>query len=257
MAAADVESAMGGGQRYLCGGKTTVQIGVVMPARTTKQSIQYFETQFRHEAASAEFALNPFEAAVLPHLSGAVLDLGCGLGHLSILAARAGCHVEAYDGSETAVRTLNERAAADGLPVRAHLTDLENTGITGTYDSVVSIGLLMFFPPDAARRALDAIKAATKPGGVAAVNVLIEGTTFLDMFNPDSYTLFGEDDLDKAFAGWDIILSEKSRFDAPHGTLKRFATVVARRPGLPRSGLGVPEAIALLGRALPIWDRPL
>jgi len=201
-----------------------------MSHSATKPAVQFFDTQFRRQLAGGECELNPFESAILPHVAGRVLDLGCGLGQLSILAARAGCTVDAFDGADSAVDSLNERARREGLPIRARAADLENATIDGQYDSIVCIGLLMFFSPPAARRWLDQIINATAPGGMAAVNVLIEGTTYLDMFDPQSYTLFGENELDQTFRSWDIMLSEKAQFDAPRGTVKRFATVVARRP---------------------------
>ena len=53
-------------------------------------AIDFFERQFRRQIESAEYALNPFEAAAVPWLQGEVLDLGCGLGNLSPAAAARG-----------------------------------------------------------------------------------------------------------------------------------------------------------------------
>lgn len=61
------------------------------------------------------------------------------------------------------------------------------------------------------------------------MNVLIEGTTFLDMFDPACYYLFGRNELKNAFDGWDILVESFDDFEAPCCTVKRFATVVARR----------------------------
>jgi cyclopropane fatty-acyl-phospholipid synthase-like methyltransferase len=45
--------------------------------------------------------------------------------------------------------------------------------IRGEFDCVVAIGLLMFFSREVAREALTKIKSLVKPGGLAAVDVLI------------------------------------------------------------------------------------
>jgi tellurite methyltransferase len=62
------------------------------------------------------------------------------------------------------------------------------------------------------------------------VNVLIEGTTFMDMFDLTGYYLFGESELPEAFASWTTEYLKFSSFPAPHDTIKRFCTLVARRP---------------------------
>src|SRR5205807_1081306 len=130
--------------------------------------------------------------------------LGCGLGNLSLAAAANGCRVTALDASPTAVADLARRAASQGLTMTVREADLRNPHVSGGFDAVVAIGLLMFFGRDTARRGLDAIIKLVQPGGVAIVNVLIEGTTFLDMFDPDEHYLFGEDELLAAFAGWSV-----------------------------------------------------
>jgi tellurite methyltransferase len=194
------------------------------------RSVQFFDEQFRRQVTEQDFSLNPFEKAILPFLSGDILDLGCGLGNLAVVAATTGCRVTALDASPTAVRDLRRRAAEGKLSITAKEADLQNMDVQGEFDCVVSIGLLMLFPPQAARKALARIKDLVRPEGLAAVNVLIEGTTFMDMFDPAGYCLFGESELPEAFDGWVMEHSKLDTFSAPQNTVKRFCTVVARRP---------------------------
>jgi tellurite methyltransferase len=194
------------------------------------RSVDFFDAQFRQQAERADYALNPFEQAVLPHLAGELLDLGCGLGNLSVAAARAGCTVTALDASPSAVADLARRAAEAGLPLEARQADLRHFTASRQYDSVVAIGLLMFFACDDARAVLAQLRESVRPGGIAAVNVLVEGTTFMAMFDPEGHCLFGRDELAHAFEGWTPLLSRHEDFPAPGYTIKRFHTIVARRP---------------------------
>lgn len=193
-------------------------------------SVVFFERQFRQQVAAGDYVLNPFERAILPFLHGEVLDLGCGLGNLALAAARAGCRVTALDASPTAVADLRRRADAEGLFIETGEADLRRFTTRRSYDCVVSIGLLMFFPPAEARAMLAALGGWVRPGGVAAVNVLVEGTTYMDMFDPAGYCLFAEHEPEAAFPGWSREYASTDVFDAPGGTVKRFRTVVMRRP---------------------------
>jgi tellurite methyltransferase len=192
--------------------------------------VRFFDDQFRRQAAEGERALNPFEQRALPHLRGRVLDWGCGLGNLSLAAAERGCEVLALDASPAAIASLRAAAAARGLAVDARLADLRSDEpVPGGYDAAVSIGLLMFFDCATARRQLARLQAAVRPGGVAVVNLLVQGTTYMDMFDPAQHCLFAPDAPARAFAGWTLLHHAVEDFDAPQGLRKRFATVIARR----------------------------
>jgi tellurite methyltransferase len=192
--------------------------------------VDFFERQFQRQIAEADFALNPFEQLALPYLTGSVLDLGCGLGNLSLEAARRGCSVTALDASASAVERLRAVARQEQLPLMTLQAELGSFRIEQDYDTIVAIGLLMFFRRERALALLRQIVERVRPGGRAIVNVLVEGTTYLGMFNPDEYCLFGANELEQAFAGWTQIAARRDSFPAPEGTRKEFATLIAQKP---------------------------
>ena len=196
------------------------------------RSIEFFDSQFRRQVAGGDFALNPFETAALPFVHGRVLDLGCGLGNLSVEAARRGLEVTAVDASETAVERIRAAALAGKLKVEAVCADLETYAIPGRFDTIVAIGLLMFFRRERALEMLLDIQEHVVPGGIAIVNVLTEDTTYIGMFEPGNYFLFGRGELQERFAGWETLLSLHQSFDAPEKTVKAFSTIVARKSPL-------------------------
>ena len=196
---------------------------------SSNRSISFFENQFREQIAARDFALNPFEKAVLPFVRGRVLDLGCGLGNLSIEAARAGAEVIAIDASAAAIDRIQKVAKEEGLRIEARVGDAVAYEMRGQFDTIVAIGLLMFLQRETALGLLAKIQQHSR---VAIINVLVGGTTYMDMFDPGAYCLFGADELERRFAGWKILLSKRENFDAPGNTKKAFSTVVAERIGL-------------------------
>jgi tellurite methyltransferase len=191
--------------------------------------VDFFERQFQRQIAQADFALNPFEQLALPHVAGSVLDLGCGLGNLSLEAARRGCSVTAVDASPSAVERLRAAALQAHLPLAALQADLGSFRIGQNYDTIVAIGLLMFFRKERALALLRQIGQRINPGGRAIVNVLVEGTTYLGMFKPGEYYLFGAGELEQAFTGWNLLVARHDSFPAPESTRKEFATVIAQK----------------------------
>lgn len=204
-------------------------------------SIHFFDAHFARQIGAQDYTLNPFEAAALPHLKGRVLDIGCGMGNLAVEAARQGCEVVALDGNQTAIHHLQQRAAAERLAIDAQVTDLRELRITESFDAIVCIGLLMFFDCAAARCCLDNIRLQVRDGGIAVINVLIEGTSYLDMFDPAGHCLFGRHELQQQFAGWAILDADYRDFDVPPVAesapgasvsvpCKSFITLIARKP---------------------------
>ncbi len=193
------------------------------------RTIDFFDSQFQRQARESEFALNPFERMALPFLRGRMLDLGCGMGNLSIEGARRGCSAQALDASACAIERVRAVAEAEALPIQAEVADLAAYHITERFDTIAAIGLLMFFPKPRALELLEEIKAQVLPGGCAIVNVLTEGTTYLGMFEPGYYYLFGQSELQERFDGWELCVSRSDNFPAPGETVKAFTTVVARK----------------------------
>lgn len=193
------------------------------------QSVEFFSRQFERQIAAADYRLNPFEQQVLPRLRGRVLELGCGLGNLSLTAARRGHAVTAMDACEHAVADLQRRAKDESLTLQVQQCELSHWQATSTYDSVVSIGLLMFFSCVEADRVLAEMQRATATGGILAVNVLIQGTTFLDMFEPGRHCLFDDSALLARFASWHLLEHQVQDFAAGADRVKRFSTIIAER----------------------------
>jgi tellurite methyltransferase len=200
-----------------------------MGGASENKSVEFFDAQFRRQVQAHDYKLNPFESRALDHIAGTVLDLGCGLGNLALEAARLGHHVVAVDSSPAAIARIEAAADEEALPVRAVEGDLTRWEIDRDYTTIVAIGLLMFFRRDRALELLRDIQGHVEPGGRAIVNVLVEGTTYMEMFQPNGYYLFGRDELEEHFAGWRILSSVHETFPAPGDTRKEFSTVIAEK----------------------------
>lgn len=98
-----------------------------------------------------------------------VLDLGCGWGAFAAFAAeRYGVSVVGYTVSHEQVRWAHEHYA--GLAVDIRLDDYRNA--VGSYDAVVSIGLMEHVGPKNFRGYMTLVDRCLAPGGVAFVHTI-------------------------------------------------------------------------------------
>ena len=98
-----------------------------------------------------------------------VLDLGCGwAGFASYAAERYGVEVVGYTVSEQQVRYAKEHYAK--LPIDIRLDDYRKA--SGTYDAVVSIGLMEHVGPKNYRGYFELADRCLAPGGVAFVHTI-------------------------------------------------------------------------------------
>ena len=118
---------------------------------------------------------------------------------------------------------------AENLNIDPIRENVESFPIAGQFGTIVAIGLLMFFRRENALKLLADIQGHIADGGIAIINVLIDGTTDLSMFEPGNYCLFGRNELEERFKGWGVLLLRHDSFDAPGNTKKEFATIVARK----------------------------
>lgn len=194
-----------------------------------QSAVDFFDKQFRAQIRRGDLVLNPFERIALQHARGRVLDCGCGVGNLTRACAERGCDVTAIDASPTAIAFVRDISRKQRLPVTAILGDASTVTVDGPFDTVASIGLLMFQRRDRAFALLARLQALVAKGGVCIVNVLVQGTTYLEMFGTGQRCLFEPEEVRRAFDGWRVLVDEAAGFDAPGGTRKEFLTVVAER----------------------------
>jgi ubiquinone/menaquinone biosynthesis C-methylase UbiE len=114
-------------------------------------------------------------AALAPAAGDAFLDVACGTGAVSTLAARDGADVTGVDLSPVLIETATERAAADGLTIRYVAGDCENLSFdNASFDKASSTCGIMFAPNHEA--AAGELARVVRPGGrIALANWTPEG----------------------------------------------------------------------------------
>jgi cyclopropane-fatty-acyl-phospholipid synthase len=103
-----------------------------------------------------------------------VLDLGCGWGGFAAYAAeRYGAHVVGYTVAAEQVRWAEQHHA--DLPIDIRHGDYRSA--TGTYDAVVSIGLMEHVGPKNYRGYMELVDRCLAPGGVAFIHTICGNRT--------------------------------------------------------------------------------
>jgi SAM-dependent methyltransferase len=147
-------------------------------------------------------------------LSGQVLDVGCGTGEHTLLAAAHGAEATGLDGAPTAIARAREKAAERGLTVCFEVGDALDLGVLGaTFGTVIDSGLFHVFSDEDRARYVASLAVAVAPGG----------TCYLMCFSDRESGDFGprrvrQDELTDAFAaGWSIVSIVADTFEVRRG----------------------------------------
>jgi SAM-dependent methyltransferase len=96
-----------------------------------------------------------------------VLDLGCGNGRHAIYFAREGIRASGIDVSTQAIEWARDWANREGLDIDFRVAGIEELPYEdGTFDAVVSHGVLDHVPMKTARKAAEEVKRVLRPGGL-------------------------------------------------------------------------------------------
>ncbi|MEA2671649.1 MAG: hypothetical protein QOG45_1869 [Chloroflexota bacterium] len=100
-------------------------------------------------------------------LAGRVLDVGCGTGELTLLAASRGLQATGVDASPRAIAIARRKAAERGLGgVRFEVGDALDLGFLGAgFDTVLDSGVFHVFDDADRARFVESIRRVLVPGG--------------------------------------------------------------------------------------------
>jgi SAM-dependent methyltransferase len=176
---------------------------------------QHYSDPARTDAGPDALLLQAVE--LLP--PGRALDLACGAGRHALYLARLGWQVTAVDSSTVAIGQL--RAQADGLPLEAHVVDLERGEFAipaNGYDLICDFYYLQ-------RNLFPAIRHGVHPGGVFAAAIhLFQPDCTETPRTPDFLLQAGE--LRRLFDGWKVLYYSEG---GGAGGARRVARMIARR----------------------------
>jgi SAM-dependent methyltransferase len=100
------------------------------------------------------------------HITGAVLDVGCGTGEHVLLLAERGYDVMGIDGSPRAIEKALSKARQRRLDARLEVADaLDLAALKRRFDTVIDSGLFHIFPDDERLRFVKSLGGVVPPGG--------------------------------------------------------------------------------------------
>jgi SAM-dependent methyltransferase len=159
---------------------------------------------------------------------GPVLDLACGRGRHTLVAADWGAHAIGADRDPAALADLEEAARARGLRADAVRTDIERPGEIPFADE--SCGAILVFR-FLFRPLAPTIESLLRPGGLLLYETFTERQRELTGGPRRAAFLLAAGELPALFPGLEVIESWEGVTDGPHPAA--LARLAARRPSAP------------------------
>lgn len=144
-------------------------------------------------------------------LCGRLLDIGCGTGETTLLAARSGAHAMGIDVSRLAIEIARAKAADRGISAEFRVADVTDLGWTGPlFDTAIDCGTFHLFAGGPGRAAYaGAVHDALRPGGT--LHLLCARAERAGGWGPPGLS---RADLSDSFSdGWQILSIEPSQFE--------------------------------------------
>ena len=164
-----------------------------------------------------------------------VLAIADGEGRNSVWLAAEGLCVTAFDSAPNAIAKAKKLAAARGVEVAFHLSDLDGWDWSRDFDVVAGI-FIQFVGPAERATLFRRIDAALKPGGLLLLHGYAPRQVGYGTGGPpDPANMYTLDLLREAFAGYEVLRAEDfdAEVDEGRGHSGRSALIdfVARKPG--------------------------
>ncbi len=100
------------------------------------------------------------------HITGSVLDAGCGTGDTALFFAGRGCKVTGIDFLEVPIQRAQRKVTEQGVPVTFLVKDaMTLKDWSERFDNVIDSGLFHVFSDDNRRRYVEGLATVLKPGG--------------------------------------------------------------------------------------------
>jgi SAM-dependent methyltransferase len=144
-------------------------------------------------------------------LSGRLLDVGCGTGENTLLAASKGADAFGVDISPRAIQQARDKATERGIAARFEVADALNLGQFGVaFDTLIDSGVFHVFDDEDRAKYVASLASVLDPGG----------SLYLICFSEHQPGTFGprrvrQDELRAAFSnGWDVAEIAGEKFEA-------------------------------------------
>ncbi len=182
---------------------------------------------------NSTYGLSPAHSEVVQACAqiapGEVLDMGCSNGRNALYMGQRGFQVTAVDSNPNAIQMLQAIVAQEKLTnITAQVYDINQASLAADYDFIACTVTLMFLDPARVPTVLRDMQAHTRAGGYNLIVCAMDTEA-----NPCPVNFpftFGPAELERAYAGWELLKYNEDLGTMHNGARLQFATMLARKP---------------------------